>query len=94
MPTGPGIFFRRSGKNLKMELMLTSGKKTSLEATEWLEYLVARTPPGAILEHAYNYGEREVAGYKVDGYVECFTEDTHPPMKPYIIVMEYMGKLV
>ena len=91
MPTGPGIFFRRTGKHFSMELMLSCGKKTSVEATEWLEYLSARAPPGAVLEHAYNFGEREVAGHRVDGYIECFPEDSHPPLKPYTIAFEYMG---
>lgn len=93
MPTGPGIFFRKSGPNLKMELMLSTGKKTSMEALEWLEYLSSTCPYNSVLEHAYNYGERLVAGYHVDGYVECFPEDYHPPMKPYIMAFEYMGKI-
>lgn len=92
MPTGPGIFFRRKGKHFEMELMLSSGKKTSLEATEWLEYLSVRAPPGATLEHAYNYGERTVAGHKVDGYIEFFANDAHPPLKPFTIAFEYYGK--
>ena len=91
-PTGPGIFYRKSGSNFLPESLLKSGKKASMEAVEWLEYITTTAPRGAIVEHAFNYGERKVNGYHVDGYTEFFGEESHPPLAPYSIAFEYMGK--
>ena len=76
-----------------MESMLSSGKKASIESLEWLEYLQLRSPPGTFIEHAFNKGEVVIAGHRVDGYTELFDQDLHPPLAPYKIAMEYMGKL-
>lgn len=66
-----------------MHSMLTTGKKASMECLEWLEYEAARCPAKMTIKHAYNFGEVQVAGHFVDGYVEFYPENFHPPMLPY-----------
>lgn len=86
MPTGPGFYFRKSGEVFKMESMLESGSKGSLECLEWLQWMQARLPEVTI-RHAYNYGEQTVAGHKVDGYAEITDEDGN--VRKY--AFQYMG---
>ena len=66
--------------------MHQSGKKSSLEAIEWLEYENSRSPYPNKIEHALNGGEKQVAGYFVDGFLEL----TNPDGLPYTFAFEYM----
>jgi len=48
-----------------------SEKQSSLMAVEWLEYESSRCPhKPATIRHALNGGEKIVAGYSIDGYLE------------------------
>ena len=85
LPGGPGILFEGSKNVFKMKSMHSSGKKSSLAAIEWLEYLSGSNPWRCEIRHALNYGEEKVAGYFVDGYA-ILTDDP-----PYKIAFEYLG---
>jgi hypothetical protein len=85
LPGGPGILFEGSNNVFKMKSMHSSGKKSSLAAVEWLEYLSGSNPWGCEIKHALNFGEEKVAGYFVDGYA-ILADDP-----PYKIAFEYLG---
>ena len=85
MPTGPGIFYRKSGEKFSMEPMLTCGKKVSKECLEWLTYEQSQFGEGQII-HGYNFGEVKVAGYSVDGFWEGMVNGQRKK-----IVWEYNG---
>ena len=70
MPTGPGFFYSRQKGLFEVKTMLQSGKQGSRQALEWLEFEQARCPyPDQTIKHAYNFGEQEVAGFFVDGFI-------------------------
>ena len=88
MPTGPGLFFERTGALFKIKSMKQSGKQASQQSLEWLEFQQARCPyPGAIIKHAFNFGEQLVAGYHVDGLLEIPYEDG----SLFRVAYEFMG---
>ena len=87
MPTGPGFYFRKVGKKFKIEPMLETGKKSSMECLEWLQWQQQRCPYNEIIQHAFNYGEKTIAGHKVDGYIEIPHEDG----SKYKVAFQYMG---
>ena len=68
--------------------MHDSGKQSSLEAIEWLEYINSRSPWSETIRHAWNYGEVKVAGHYIDGYVEIRRNQGDVPWK---IGFEYLG---
>ena len=71
MPTGPGLYYAKTGKSFKIKSMLASGKPSSIECLEWLQWEQARCPhEDAVIRHAYNFGEKIVGGHSVDGYLE------------------------
>lgn len=67
-----------------------SEKQSSLMAVEWLEYESSRCPykPGTI-RHALNGGEKTVAGYSIDGYLEV----AKPGGQTMKYGFEYMDRL-
>ena len=88
MPTGPGIFYEKREDEFKMKSMLQSGKPSSLECLEWLQWEQARCPqPGAVIQHAHNFGEKKIAGYSVDGYLEV----PGPDGDTFKVVYQYYG---
>ena len=87
MPTGPGFFLRKINQTFKMEPMIETGKKSSLECLEWLEWQQQRCPYNEVIKHAYNFGEQTVAGHKVDGYIEIKNEDG----SFFKVAFQYMG---
>ena len=92
MPCGPGLFWERRDKDgnersFYVKKQLISG--TSMGELRYLHYLMNydirfKDTNGIpyTMEHAYYRGQVEIAGYKVDGYVE--TADK-------IFVIEYNG---
>jgi hypothetical protein len=70
--------------------MHQSGKRSSLEAIEWLEYENSRFSYNGKIIHALNGGEKKVKGYFVDGYIEIQYENSQNS-SPYTIGFEFMG---
>ena len=87
MPTGPGLFYEKSGNSFKIKSMLSSGKPSSLECLEWLQWEQARCPAGAEIRHAFNYGEVKVAGYSVDGFLSIDNDDD----TTFTVAYQYYG---
>ena len=88
LPTGPGLLFEKENNFFNIKSMHDSGKRSSLEAVEWLEYLNSRSPWQQPIRHAWNFGEVKVAGYFLDGYVEIARNESDIPWK---IGFEFMG---
>ena len=86
LPTGPGLFYRKINSHFKIESMLECGKSSSLESLEWLQWQQSRYDSTTI-HHAFNYGEKTIAGHKVDGYAEVKHEDGSIQK----IAFQYMG---
>lgn len=102
LPTGPGLFLRRkNNSNFKIHGMLKTGKKASIESLEWLEFLNSTKKYQGKIQHAYNKGEKKVAGYFVDGYLtvryrengEEVPEDEEPDeeLESYTYAFDYNG---
>ena len=53
------------------------------------KYENSRNPHEGTICHALNGGEKIVAGYQVDGFIQLKGSDG----KPYTIVFEFMGKI-
>ena len=89
LPTGPGLFLRRkhNSTNFKIHGMLKTGKKSSMEALEWLEFLQASNIYKGRILHAYNKGEQKLKGYFVDGFLSLKNEAGDD----YIYAFDYNG---
>ena len=71
MPTGPGLYYQKIGNHFKIKSMLATGKASSLECLEWLQWEQARCPhKDVVIQNAFNFGEKTVAGHSLDGYLE------------------------
>ena len=89
LPTGPGLFLRRkhNSTNFKLHGMLRTGKKSSMEALEWLEFLQSSNIYKGRILHAYNKGEQKLKGYFVDGFLSIKNEAGDD----YIYAFDYNG---
>ena len=87
MPTGPGLYYEKSGNSFKIKSMLASGRPSSLECLEWLQWEQARCPHDGVIQHAFNYGEKNIAGHNVDGFLEL----KNPDGSNYTVAYQYYG---
>ena len=73
MPLGPGILWTLNGQFFKKNVMKAG---TSLGAVQWMNFIqqsdmcVDSAGNRIQIEHSYHQGEKDINGYKIDGYFQ------------------------
>ena len=71
MPLTPGLEWTLKKKGFSKKVLMPG---VSLKALQWIYYLQATKFRNHQIQHAYHRGEKDLYGYKVDGYLQIENE--------------------